>query len=100
MITKVQITGKMWNDIVAMQDQLVLLHNAFEDKQMYLTWHVSPWIGLFSCTLYQKDDEGLSDRVDGFDWYFDTELEGKTKNEALDKIAEWEKKYGLLNADH
>ncbi len=99
-MTKVQITGKMWNEIVALQDRLVLLHNGFEEKKMYLTWHLSPWIGLFDCTLYNMEDDRIGDRVDGFVWYFDAELEGRTKNEALDKIVEWEKKYGLLDAEH
>lgn len=93
-MNKITITGKMWNDIVAMQDRLVLLHNAFEDKQMYLTWHVSPWIGLFDCTLYNMENDRIGDRVDSFKCYVDGLIKGETLNDAIDKIIEWEEKYG------
>lgn len=96
MITKVQITGKMWNDIVAMQDRLVLLHNGFEDKSLCLTWSLFPYIGLISAALYDVDEIGIPrGRLDGFTCYVDGLIKGETVEDALDKITEWEKKYGF-----
>jgi hypothetical protein len=95
MMNKVQITGKMWNKVTALQDKLVLLHNAVLDHH-YITWHLSPWIGHLSCTLYNIDEKGnLGDEVDGFTWYVEDELDGYTYNDAIDKITEWEAKYAL-----
>lgn len=96
MMNKVQITGKMWNELVALQDQLVLLHNGFEDKPLYLTWNLSPYFGMISATLYDVDEIGmLKDRLDGFTCYVDGLVKGETVEDALDKITEWEAKYAI-----
>lgn len=93
---KVTITGKMWNEIVAMQDKLVLFYNGFGDKPLYLTWHLSPKIGMVSATLYDTDEDGRpNDRLDGFTYYADGRSDEYTFDHAIDKIIEWEKKYGF-----
>ena len=100
-MNKITITGNMWNEMVAIQDQLVLMHNAIEDKQLYLSWNISPAIGMISCSLYSTDERGMVfERIDEFICYVDSDIEGHTKNDAMDKITEWEKKYGLLDAEH
>lgn len=93
---KVIITGRVWNEMVAMQDKLVLLHNGFEDKPLYLTWHLSPKIGMVSATLYDTDEDGIpNDRLDGFTYYADGRGEEYTFDHAIDKINEWRAKYAL-----
>lgn len=94
---KIKITGKMWNEITAIQDRLVLLHNGLEDKPLYLTWHLAPYIGLFDATLYDLDEDGnIKGRLDGFTCYVDGDWdECHTLGYAIDKINELEEKYGL-----
>ena len=95
---KVTITGKVWNEMVAIQDKLVLLHNGFKDKPFYLTWNLSPYFGMISATLYDMDEDGMpNERLDGFTYYADGMSEEYTFDHAIDKIIEWEKKYGFEN---
>ena len=97
---KVIITGNVWNEMVAIQDKLVLLHNGLEDKPLYLTWDVSPYIGMLKASLFDMDEDGmLKDYLDGFTCYADGWKEEYTFDHAIDTITEWEKTYGLLNAE-
>lgn len=93
-MTKVQITGKMWNDIVALQDRLVLLHNGLEAKPYALSWTFYPCFGCLDATIFSLNSEGRVEmRLDGFSCYADKEIAGNTVSDAIDKIIEWEKKY-------
>ena len=92
----VMITGEMWNNITAIQDRLVLLHNGLEDKPFRLSWSVSPGIGAFYCDLFNLREDGTTDEyIDGCKCYVDCELDGSTVNDVMNKITEWEAKYAL-----
>ena len=92
----VMITGEMWNNITAIQDRLVLLHNGLEDKPFRLSWSVYPGIGAFHCYLFSLSEDGGTDEyIDGCRCYVDHEIVGSTVNDVMNKITEWEKKYGF-----
>lgn len=92
----VMITGEMWNNITAIQDRLVLLHNGLEDKPFRLSWSVSPGIGAFYCDLYSLREDGTThEHIDGCKCYVDCEFDGSTVNDVMNKITEWEAKYAL-----
>lgn len=93
---KIKITGKMWNDLTAIQDRLILLHNGLEDKPFLLSWSVSPGIGSLHCNLFSLNEDGeIDEYIDGCKCYVDEEIDGSTVSDVVNKITEWEEKYGL-----
>lgn len=93
---KIKITGEMWNDLTAIQDRLVMLHNALIGKPFSLTWGLHPGIASFHCNLFRlSEDNEIDECIDGCKCYVDCEIDGSTINDVMNKIAEWEERYGL-----
>ena len=90
---KVMISNSDWRKMVMLENRLIQLHNKMQSNRYQLAWQVSPYIGMFSCTLFEAENEIDIKAVDRVSWYADLD-KGHGYEELKAKIEEWEKTYG------
>ena len=90
----VKITAKEWDRVSRVQEAVVLLYN--ELFRFGFSVNVSVFCAYKHMTLSLFRDGEI---CDSFNFFFDNRFVGNDFNAAIDKIAEWQDKYGGSHAE-
>lgn len=95
-----KIDEDSWEGIFAIQRKLVGLYQSLPEKYT-LSWAVLPQCGEMMAHIFLVDALNRAEKtVDSFKITIGSDENGKGLVLMHEKIAEWEKKYGLLDAEH